>query len=482
MKKKFLSNLILIVLVNLLIKPIWIFLIDRGVQNSVGEVEYGSFFALFNFTYIFQIILDLGITNYNNKRIAQNTKVLNKYFSGLVSIKMVLGIAYFLIAMGMGWIMDYSSSQFKILLMLCFNQFLLLFILFLRSNISGQLKFKSESFFSVFDKILMILICGCLLYMPTLQDYLSIETFVLAQTVSYLITAIAAWFTALHRQEKVKFKFSKAFLFSTIRNSLPYALLVFLMSIYNKIGPVILERFYDNGKELTGFFAQSYRILDAYMMFSILFINLLYPLFSNLIHKKEPIHNITSMSLRLLFVPTLILLVASYFHGTIIMDVMYTKNSSYSGFLFFITILIALPIICINIFGTLLTANGNLKQLNWISFGSVILNVVLCLLLIEEKGDLSITIALLVSQLFAAIAQIILALRLFKFNDLKVLLKRLILFSILLFSIGYGLQYLNYNWVIQIVLLILFATALSSMLKIISVKEIRQWLTNIESN
>lgn len=37
MKKEFLFNIILLVLINLLIKPLFIFGIDLGVQNRLGE-------------------------------------------------------------------------------------------------------------------------------------------------------------------------------------------------------------------------------------------------------------------------------------------------------------------------------------------------------------------------------------------------------------------------------------------------------------
>ena len=48
---------------NFLIKPIWILLIDREVQNRVGVQTYGSYFALFNLTYVLLFIADAGLSN-----------------------------------------------------------------------------------------------------------------------------------------------------------------------------------------------------------------------------------------------------------------------------------------------------------------------------------------------------------------------------------------------------------------------------------
>ena len=58
MQKQFLSNLIITILLNLLVKPVALFAIDASVQNRVGEAEYGLYFTLLNLTVIFNIFLD----------------------------------------------------------------------------------------------------------------------------------------------------------------------------------------------------------------------------------------------------------------------------------------------------------------------------------------------------------------------------------------------------------------------------------------
>ena len=71
MQKKFFSNLIWLIFFNLLIKPYAIFGIDAEVQNRVGTETYGMYFTLLNFTLLFNILLDVGITNYNTRYVAQ---------------------------------------------------------------------------------------------------------------------------------------------------------------------------------------------------------------------------------------------------------------------------------------------------------------------------------------------------------------------------------------------------------------------------
>ncbi|MEZ4982584.1 MAG: hypothetical protein R2769_13575 [Saprospiraceae bacterium] len=45
MQREFNLNIIMLVAINLLIKPFFIFGIDRTVQNVVGTSEYGMYFT-----------------------------------------------------------------------------------------------------------------------------------------------------------------------------------------------------------------------------------------------------------------------------------------------------------------------------------------------------------------------------------------------------------------------------------------------------
>jgi len=78
----------------------------------------------------------------------------------------------------------------------------------------------------------------------------------------------------------------------------------------------------------------------------------------------------------------------------------------------------------IYVYGTLLTAQGNLKVLNFIALGGMFLNISLNLYLIPHYGALGATIATLITQVLAAVAHIIVANRVFGFElDLRDLLK-----------------------------------------------------------
>ena len=182
MQKKFLTNLGLLLFLNLLIKPFWVLGIDRSVQNAVGAEDFGFYFSILNFSFLFNILLDLGITNFNNRNIAQNSHLLNKHFSSILILKLLLLSVYVFFTFAIGLIIGYNILQFKMLAWVIVNQFLLSFVLYLRSNISGLLMFKTESFLSVLDRLLMIIFCSVLLWGNVTESKFRIEWFIYTQT------------------------------------------------------------------------------------------------------------------------------------------------------------------------------------------------------------------------------------------------------------------------------------------------------------
>src|SRR3954471_12775229 len=149
MQKKFVTNLAFLLFLNLLIKPFYVLVIDLNVQNAVHAKNFGLYFALFNFSFVLNIILDFGITNFNNKNIAQNNHLLTKHFSSLVSLKIVLAVIYIIITVITGLLIGYDNRIMKLLLVQGFNMFLLFFINYMRSNLAGLHLFKTDSFVSV---------------------------------------------------------------------------------------------------------------------------------------------------------------------------------------------------------------------------------------------------------------------------------------------------------------------------------------------
>ena len=472
MKKRFFTNLILLVSLNLLVKPFWVLGVDRTVQNIVGAADYGFYFSLFNFSLVLNIILDFGLTNYNNRNIAQHKQLLSKYFSNIVVLKFLLAVAYAVVALTVGLLFGYSWEQFYMLFFLIFNQFLLSFILYLRSNISGLHLFKTDSLISILDRFLMIAICSLLLWTNITQGEFKIQWFVYAQTVSYAVTAVIAFLVVIPKVKYIKLKFDRKLLMVILKQTFPFALLVFLMSFYNRFDGVIIERILDNGKVEAGIYAQAFRLLDASSQFALLFAALLLPIFSKMLKNKESVNELTQFSYLLLITPGLILVITSVFFRNEIMTLLYHEHVEHSSLIFAILISAFLPISTTYIFGTLLTANGSLKQLNIMAGIGVAINLSLNLILIPILNAKGAAISSLITQVFTAIAQLFIARYFFKLKFKLKLILAIFVFVIVYVPTVYLLHRYLDNWVIAILVSIIIGVILGFALKLINLKTI----------
>jgi O-antigen/teichoic acid export membrane protein len=439
LKRKFVTNLILLFFLNILIKPFWIFGIDRTVQNLVGDQSYGLYYSLLSFSMILNILLDFGITNYNNRNIAQHNFLLAKHLSNIVGLKFVLALFYAVVCLVVGLIIGYDKVQFHILFFLILNQFLISLVLYLRSNISALQYFRTDSFLSVLDRTLMIIFCGILLFTNIFGGKFTILWFVYAQTVAYVLTAVITFLVVLSKSGRIKIRFNLKFFIVFLKKSFPYAILILLMSFYNRIDSVLIERLLPGtlGEEQAGIYAQAFRLLDAVSMFGVLVAGLLLPIFAKMIKDKEPIGQMVQLSFSLIIVLAVIIAGSCLFYDGEIMRVLYKSNSEESARILGILMTGFLGIATTYIFGTLLTANGSIKQLNIMALCGMLLNIGLNLVLIPKLLAFGSAYSSLITQCATAIAQLTIAVSVFKLKTNWKYIGRLALFVILFISLGF---------------------------------------------
>lgn len=471
MKNKFVGNLVFLLLLNLLIKPFYILGIDAGVQNAVGSVEYGLFFSLFNLTFLLNIFSDLGITNYNNRNIAQNTHLLNNYFPRILSIRVMLITLFFAVVIISGFFLGYDQRTFKLLLWITLNQALASLILFLRSNLAGMHLFKQDSIISVLDRFLLIVFCGYALWFWDGSDSFSIELFIGLQTFCYSIAAITAFVMVYRHLDSFKFKFNRAFSLSIIKESLPYALMTLLMGIYHRMDSVMLERMLDNGDVASGIYAQGYRFLDALNNFSFLFAVLLFPIFARMLKEKIDLNPVVNVGNKLLLTGILLISITAFFFKTEIMSWRYVEHIASASSTFGVLIISAFFYGLIIIYGSLLTADGRLKWLNYIAVGGVLINLVLNLILIPKQQEYGSALATLVTQGTIAIANTYLAIKVFKIKITPSFLIKLLLLTLILLAFGKYQVEFNINWPYRMAIMLSIGALYAIAVRLIDIRE-----------
>ena len=414
MRKKLLSGLFWVLLANLIVKPLWLLGVEVGVQNAVGNEMYGFYYAIFSFSYIFNILLDLGLTNYNTRNIAQHPQLIQKYLSGILGIKLCLLALYVVVTFSVGALMGYGSREFGLLALLCAAQFLNSLILYLRSNFEGLLLFRWSSLFSVMDRLLMIVICGCLLWIP-LRERFNIYWFVYAQLVAYGLTALLALVVIGRKARLRRIRWDRRFFLVVLKQSAPFALLVLLMAAYGHVDSIILRPL--AGDAEAGIYAGAFRLLDALTMVAYLVSVPLLPVFSRLCREVDSTNQLVNV-LRIVFWPMMVFAVGAAVVCAVwaepIMGLLYHERAAQYVPVFRVVIFGIIPIGLTYIFGTLLTAGGHLRQLNTFAAMSLVVNIAVNLVLIPHLAAEGSAWASLTAQSFMAVAQLLLAVRIFR--------------------------------------------------------------------
>lgn len=473
MQKKFIRNLLFVLILNIVVKPFYILGIDAEVLKQTGE-DYGIYFSLLGLTYILNIFLDFGIVNYNTRNIAQHKHLLQKHFPGIFTIRIGLSLLYFILVFAVAWLLNYPPNYFYLLGILAFNQVLIAFVLYLRSNLSGLLLFKQDSIISVLDRFILIGVLSYLLWGRSSTTPFKIEWFAYAQTLAYGLTLLTALFFVIKQTGSIKPRINKVFSIAIIKQSMPYAILILLMMIYYRSDAIMLERLLPNGKEETALYAQGYRFFEAFNMLGYLFAGLLLPLFSKQLKDRQDISPLLHIAFKTLFAASVIIVGATFLTKTEIIGWRYQLSGEeliHSSASFGILLLCFIAVSTTYIFGTLLTANGNLKVLNRLALGGVFLNIFLNFILIPKYGAYGAAIASLITQTLTGIGQIILSKNLLSYTtSYKTLVTNLVfILSILVLYYCFN-NYINTQWYYQILLFGIGGTILAFMTQMISIK------------
>lgn len=414
MRKKFLSDFFFIQLTNLLIKPVWILIIDRKVQNILPSDEYGTYFSLTGYSMLFMILLDLGFTNFNNREVAINKGSFAENFWTLTGSKGFLTIIFYILAFVFGLVLKFNYSDFLILGLLCTNQALLSFNNFFRSNISAIHKFKTDAILSIVDRLFVILSLGVIIWTSFLPIKLSVITFIFAQTIGLLFTFLLSVFSVVKYFGIPAFNFNFSKVGDLLKKSLPFAFVIAFMTIYTRIDSVIILKLLPNGREQSGIYAMSYRLLDAAAIVGTLLAGQLYPLFSSNLKDKSRIFSIVKWSGVISLVPAIAATFLCFVFSHDIMKMLYPeKYNAEAGLVFSILIWCIPSMFLVNIFGTLLTSAWYLRKIIISAIIACLINVGGNLIFIKSYGLPAVAFTALVTQIFFGISCFLLSRKLF---------------------------------------------------------------------
>jgi O-antigen/teichoic acid export membrane protein len=302
-------------------------------------------------------------------------------------------------------------------------------------------------------------------------------TFVYSQTLGYLLTAVIAFMTVYYKTEHFKLKWNWPFSLMILKQSFPFAILVLLMTFYNRLDSVMLGALLPSGvgAEQAGIYAKAFRLLEAGNMIAYLFSVQLIPVFSRMLKQKENVEQLVKLSFILLVTPALVVSVGCFFYSTEISAVI-NHGVTDSSLEFSILMLCFTAVSTTYIFGTLLTANGNLKQLNIMAVIGIFINLILNFILIPHYQAMGSAFSSLITQFFTAGIQFYFAYKIFNFKLNYRLIIALCVFIIGIVLFNMASRSFTENWMINFTIMCVFCAAWAFISGLLSLKAIYRFV------
>jgi O-antigen/teichoic acid export membrane protein len=313
----------------------------------------------------------------------------------LLRIKAALALLYSVLVAGTAWLT--GAALWPILLPVIGIQVLLSFFLFLRSLITAHQFFGLDAWLSVVDKVLMLLLFLPLLYTQLFQIPITLSLFLYAQlgctAVAVVLAVAGAVKNRLFYTTGVIQKVSVV-----LKSVLPYAVIILLMAAHNRLDAFLLERLHVRGAYEAGVYAAAYRLLDASNMAGYLVASFLVPFLAR--HSKEQVlvQDTVSKTAYGLLLYGLFASLFLLFFAVPVQQVLYPAAGAYTAKVVQWCVAVLPAYLLLHVYGSVLTAMGQLNTFLRILAGAVVVNTILNMVLVPAWGAVGCCLAALVSQ------------------------------------------------------------------------------------
>jgi len=477
-RRAFLTNIILLAAANLLIKPFYLFGIERKVQFLLGNEAYGYYYNLFNFTLILQFIGDFGLQNYTLRLLSQHRSQTANLVGAMNGLKIALTLIYFLLTLLMAWIWYGSTLDAGFIFHLAFNQVLISLIFFLRAQIAGLGFYKTDSLLSVSDRLILIFSLGCLIYLPGLTDLLTVATFVWVQTFSLgLVTLFCILFIAGKGIKFFPLKVDFNAWINAFRFCVPFALIYFTNALFSKADSIWLQRLLPDGQSEAGIYAYCYRFYDALCIISLSFGGLLLPMFARLHQDDQRRQLLLKASMNMLWIISVILGLGCFFFSGEIQKYVTKDMTEHSQRIIGWLALSFIPGSINYIFGAFFQATHRERLLYRIYAGVAVLSIILNYIFIPHwKGEGSALVCMISQSILLLISSV------FIWEEIRrigIQFFRWMIFSLLTAGIMYVVQKSSWGD-LSFRLFILFVSlpCLAYLTGVLRPSDIREWIAD----
>ena len=419
------------------------------MARYLGAADLGVLSFAISFASILGLIGDLGLTSLMIREVSRNLLQAPKYLGSVLLIKILLSIVNFGVAVIAINILDYSEPTIQIIYIITLYNIATNFTYVFYSVFQAFERFEFQSLGLILNSTLMLISIFFaveqkldLIYFSFI--YLIVNTIILGYSL----------LVCLRKFTIPVFKIDYVFWKQIISESAPFWLNTVFVLIYFKIDMVMLSVM--DGDSVVGWYAASYRLIDALALLPAVLMSTLYPVFSKFyVNSRESLEFAFKKSFKFLTIVSIPIGIGTTILAERIIILIY--GVQYSPSVISLQILIWASVLSFINYtpATYLNSIDRQRTLMTFTFVGAVLNLVLNFILISRFSYIGAAIATVFTELVVSLLMIS---NLGKIQNLSCLLRDSILKSLIAGSIMGAFLLIFQNC--TLILLILFAAIL----------------------
>ena len=255
---------------------IFSFLLVVAIARYLGDIGLGAFAFAFAFTDLLLNLADLGMPMYIAREIAKNKQSASAYLSNVLGLRLLIFPLMLIAGLAFAFLTGARTQETWLVIMLATAGTGLSFLTDpFRMVFLAHERGAYYSTLIIFER-LMFTAAGLVLLLKGYGLVPVLVTFVIAQFVSLLTTS----YVVRKKFADFSIKFDRKFIFTTVKNSLPFGISNFLRMIYQRLDTLMISAF--AGFAATGWYGAAYRITESLRFIPLVVVNAVFPAMSRL--------------------------------------------------------------------------------------------------------------------------------------------------------------------------------------------------------
>jgi O-antigen/teichoic acid export membrane protein len=295
------------------------------------------------------------------QRAAGNPKWIPALLPSFLRIRLYSALLYLFVLGAMAWIFQWDTRALWMVGLVAMASICINTAQFLRGIWSIKGRYTFESLLANLDKIIMMLLGGVWLLLPTAPKWA--EGMALIMLLSALLSLLFTGWTALPHvgqwNQKAPFH-----IFTLLKKAGPFALMILLMGVLYRFDAIWLKTMTDPTGMQNGMYGSAFRFFDAFMQFAGLFMVILMPMLTKQMALQASTYRLTQMAFWFMVALGLGASAITFAGAPYICQQLYPQHADAIVPTFQWISLSLLPLGLSLFFGTWLTAAGQLRQIH----------------------------------------------------------------------------------------------------------------------